>query len=217
MFWNLLLAHFTADFLLQTDWMVRNRDKFWVSILHGSTHFGMMLLLIGQARAEYWLIVFVIALIHTSQDAIKITLVRKHPDWTVPAFVLDQILHFGFIWVSIWGFQLESGTIAITQKTAWVMVAISYLFVTYVWFASERIFNLSKPDYVLNINETKYSRMLTRVGLVSIFQFVRSWVLPGLAVVLTNPYSSSKYRQRFLLTDIGISFFAMIFLVWALG
>lgn len=216
MVWNLLLAHFTGDFLLQTDWMVRNRDKFWVLSLHASIHLGMMLLLVGESRSEYWLFITLLALIHMGQDALKIYLVRKQPGWSVAAFVLDQIIHYVIIWTFIWVFQMGSVTIAMTQKTAWVMVALSYLFVTYVWFTSERVFNISKPDYVLNINDTKFSRMLTRVGLVSTFLLVRAWAFPGLAMVLPNPYTSSKYRQRALLTDVGVSVFAMIFLIWGL-
>ena len=69
MFWNLLLAHFIGDFLLQTDWMAQNRDRFWVLTLHVSIHIGAMLLLIGDARSEYWLLIILIALIHFGQDA----------------------------------------------------------------------------------------------------------------------------------------------------
>ncbi|MCK4899676.1 MAG: DUF3307 domain-containing protein, partial [Anaerolineales bacterium] len=69
MFWNLLLAHFISDFLLQTDWMVRNRDKFWVLTLHASIHFGMMFLLVGESRSAYWPTIALLALIHMGQDA----------------------------------------------------------------------------------------------------------------------------------------------------
>ena len=68
MFWNLLLAHLIGDFLLQTEWMVRNRDKFWVLTLHASTHLMLMLVLIGKARSEYWPLLSLIAVIHLVQD-----------------------------------------------------------------------------------------------------------------------------------------------------
>ena len=64
MFWTLLLAHFIGDYFLQTDWMVRNRDKFWVLTLHASIHLGVMLLLIGVSRSEYWPLISLLALIH---------------------------------------------------------------------------------------------------------------------------------------------------------
>lgn len=217
MFWTLLLAHFIGDYFLQTDWMVRNRDKFWVLTLHASIHLGVMLLLIGVSRSEYWPLISLLALIHMGQDALKIVLVQKRPDWSVMAYILDQILHYIFIWVFIWVFQMGAGTITMAQKPAWVMIAISYLLVTYVWFVSERALNLSNSDYVLKLNDTKFSRMVTRAGMVSLFLFIRAWVFPGLAMVFPSPYSSTEYRHRFLLTDVGVSIFGIIFLLWALG
>ncbi len=217
MFWNLLLAHLIGDFLLQTEWMVQNRKKFWVLTLHVSIHLGLMLLLIGESRTEYWSLITLLALIHMGQDSLKITLVQKKPGWSVAAFILDQILHLVIIGVFTWGFKMGGETLFMSQKTFWVMIAIAFLFVTYVWYISERVFYRSKPDYVLNINDTKFSRMITRAGLVSAFLLVRSWAFPSLAMVLTNPYTSSKYRQRASLTDVSVSVFAMIFLFWALG
>jgi hypothetical protein len=217
MFWNLLLAHFIGDFLLQTDWMVRNRDRFWVLTLHVSIHLGAMLLLIGDARSEYWVLILLIALIHFGQDALKIFLVRKLPAWSVPAFILDQILHYSIIWAFVWFYSTGTGNLALAQKTNWVLFGISYIFVTFVWFITEKVIYQRNPDHIVRINETKYSRMLARSGMVSVFLLMRAWVFPGLAIVLPNPYSSTEYRQQFLLTDLGVSTFAFEFLFWALG
>jgi len=217
MFWNLLLAHLIGDFLLQTEWMVKNRNKFWVLTLHVSIHFGLMLLLIGESRSEHWPLITLLALIHMGQDSLKISLVQKMPGRSFAAFVLDQILHVVIIGIFIWVFRMGGGTLLISQKIAWVMIAIAFLFVTYVWFISERVFYSSKPDYVLNINNTKFSRMITRASMVSAFLLGRAWAIPSLAMILTNPYTPSKYRQRALLTDVSISIIAIIFLFWALG
>jgi len=217
MFWNLLLAHLIGDFLLQTDWMVRNRDRFWVLTLHVSIHLGAMLLLIGNARSEYWVLIFLIALIHFGQDALKIFFVRKLPAWSVPAFILDQILHYSIIWAFVWFYSTGTGNFVLTQKTNWVIYGISFIFVTFVWFITEKVIYQLNPDYIARINETKYSRMLARSGMVSVFLLIRTWIFPGLAIVLQNPYSSTEYRQRFLLTDLGVSTFVFVFLFWALG
>jgi len=217
MFWNLLLAHLTGDFLFQTEWMVKNRNKFWVLTLHVSIHLGLMLLLIGESRSEYWPLITLLALIHMGQDSLKISLVQKMPGRSFAAFVLDQIFHVVIIGIFIWVFRMGGGTLLMSQKTVWVMIAIAFLFVTYVWFISERVFYSSKPDYVLNVNDTKFSRMISRAGLVSAFLLIRAWTFPSLAMILTNPYTSSKYRQRALLIDVSVSIIAMIFLFWALG
>ena len=49
MFWSLLLAHFTADYPLQTRWMVMNKTRFWVLGLHVAIHFVTMLAVAGRA------------------------------------------------------------------------------------------------------------------------------------------------------------------------
>jgi hypothetical protein len=217
MVWNLLLAHFLGDFVLQNDWMVRNRDKLWVLTLHGVIHFVLMFLLVGQPRSVIWPYLLLIALIHISQDRIKNNLTNKRPNWIGVAFIIDQVLHYAAIWVIAGWLQRLVGSFSLLEKPIWVMVAIVYLFVTYVWFISERVLNLSNTDYIQSVNNTKFARMLTRGGLISLFLLVRTWTASGLAIVLSNPYPTSKFRQRALLTDVSVSLLAMIFLFWALG
>jgi len=216
-FWNLLLAHLTGDFILQTDWMIRNRNKFWVSLLHGGIHFGLMVLLVGRSRAADWPALLLLAGLHISQDALKTSLVRRHPELLRAAFILDQIVHLALIQIFIRVFQLGPKTGEVIQKPTLVIVIIAYLFATYVWFIIERTFNQSDPDALSWISDTKYRRMLTRGGLISAFLLVRSWVLPGLAMVLPNLPDSSKYRRRAWVTDITVSISVMAFLFWALG
>ena len=217
MFWNLLLAHLIGDFLLQTDWMVRNRDKFWVLSIHVSIHLFAMLLLIGEARTNYWFLLTLITLIHFGQDALKIFVVHKLRTWSIPLFIVDQILHISIIWAFVRFYPMGTGNLALGQKSAWVIFGISYIFVTFVWFISEKVFCQSDLATIARINETKYSRMLARSGMLSAFILIRNWVFPGLAIVLPNPYSSTEYRQRFLITDLSISMIAMAFLFWVLG
>lgn len=217
MVWNLLLAHFLGDFVLQTDWMVRRRDNLWVLTLHGVIHFALMFLLVGQHRSVIWPYLLLTALIHISQDRVKNNLTNKRPDWIPVAFIIDQGLHYAAIWSVVGWLQKLEGSFSIPEKPIWVMVAIVYLFVSYVWFISERVLNLSNTDYLQSINNTKFARMLARVGLTSLFLLVRTWTSAGLAIVFSNPYPTSKFRQRALLTDVSVSLLSMIFLFWALG
>lgn len=216
MAWNLLLAHYLGDFVFQTDWMVRNRDKLWVLSLHGSIHFVWMFILAGQLRATTWPFLLLIALAHISQDKVKNDLTNRRPDLIGKAFIVDQVMHYAVIWAVTWWIQGSRGPLSTPDKPMWVIVTITYLLATYVWFISERLFNLSDPDYLKNINNTKFSRMLIRAGLVSLFVLIQSWSAAGLAMIFSNPYPDSKFRQRALLTDVGVSFLAMIFLYWAL-
>jgi hypothetical protein len=217
MFWYLLLAHFLGDFVLQNDWLVRKRDNIWFLSLHASIHFLLMILLVGSYRIVIWPYLLLLAFIHLVQDRIKNNLVNKRPDWLRVSFVIDQFIHYIAIGVVVWLLQDVIGLLPTIENPVWVIVAIAYLLVTYVWFITERLFNLSDTDYLENINTTKYSRMLARAGLVSIFLVIQAWMTSGLAMVLSNPYAQGKFRRRALLTDISVSLFAILFLVWALG
>ena len=217
MIWNLYLAHITGDFILQTEWMVRNRDKFWVLTLHASTHLMLMLVLIGKARSEYWTLLSMIAVIHLVQDAVKVHLTSRHPEWTVGAFILDQVLHVVIIWIFFSVFQIGGGTIITTQQTILVVIGISFVFVTYFWVVAEKVVNHSNTEFIQYVDQTKYSRSLMRIGLVSAYLLFRTWYAPGLALLLPNPYSSSRFSQRALVTDLVVSVVVMIFLFWTLG
>ena len=216
MVWYLLLAHFLGDFVLQNDWMVRNRDNLWVLSLHAGIHFLLMFLLAGQLRSVIWPFLLLIAMIHFVQDRIKNNLTNKRRDWISVAFIIDQALHFIAIWAVVSWIERVIGPLSIPERPIWVILAISYLCVTYVWFISERVLNHSNSDYVQSVNKTKISRMLMRAGLVSLFLMIQTWVATGQALVLSNPYPKGKFRRRALLTDIGVSFFGIIFLFWIL-
>jgi hypothetical protein len=213
----LLLAHILGDFVLQTDWMVRKRDDLRVLTLHAGIHFTLMFLLVGISRSVIWPYLLLLALSHLVQDRIKNSITNTRPDWTRIAFIIDQAIHLTAIWALVWWIERAIGPLPLPGKPAWVLIVITLLFVTFVWFVIERLFNLSNADYLENINNTKYSRMLTRVGMVSLFLIIQAWTTSGFALLLTNPYAHKKFRQRALLTDIGISLFAIIFLSWALG
>jgi hypothetical protein len=217
MFWYLLLAHFLGDFVLQTDRMVRMRDKLWFSSLHAGIHFLLMFLLAGSNRMLVWPYLLLLALLHFVQDRIKNSIVNRRPDWLRVSFVIDQFLHYLTIGGVVWLLQDVIGLFPKTEKPVWAIVVIAYILVTYVWFITERLFNLSNSDFLEEINATKYSRMLVRGGLVSLFLVIQAWTTSGLAMVFSNPYAQTKFRRRALLTDMSVSLFAIIFLAWALS
>jgi hypothetical protein len=216
MFWNFFLAHLTGDFLLQPDWMVANRDKAWVLTLHSSIHLGLMLLLVGNARSVFWPFIILIALIHFGQDALKVYLVKKSPELSKIFFILDQALHIIIILIFVSRIPFENKETLISQQPAWLMITIAFLSVSYVWFIIERILFSADLEYVRYINDTKYTRMFSRGILISIFLALRAWLLPGMAMILNNPYRPSEYRRRAILLDSTVSLAGMVFLFWAL-
>jgi hypothetical protein len=216
-FWNVILAHLVGDFALQPDWMVRNRHKFWVPPLHGVIHFGLMVLLVGSAREAIWPYLLMIAVLHVGQDIGKRYLTTQRPDLTVPLFLLDQVSHLALIGVAVWLLAEAVGSVSLAQVSTWALIAVAYLFVTYVWFVSERLFNLPDTNYVNSINKTKYSRMFVRASVLSLFLLLQSASLPLISAILISPYPQAKYRARAVLADLGVSFVGILFLWLALG
>jgi len=214
MFWNLVLAHQLGDFVFQNDWMVSKRDNLWVLSLHVCIHFILMVILAGSARAVIWPYLLLIAAIHLAQDRIKNSIMNKRPEWIRSGFIIDQGVHIVIIWAVVLWIQDAAGPLSAPEKPVGIMVFMTYLFVTYVWYISERLFNRSNSDYLQNINDTKFPRMLSRAGLVSLFLLV--WGLGGawLAMILSNPYPKTRFRQRSVLTDISVSLAAIVFLFW---
>jgi len=215
MFWVLLLSHLLGDFLLQSDWMARNRTKSWVLLLHGGIHFALMLLLVGQDRILLWPYLGLLVLIHIGQDSIKIKLNKIFTNQVIPMYILDQIVHILTIAVFTRWCEQAAGPISIPTKPVWALIAIVYLFVSYVWFISERVFNYTNPDYQRNINLTKFPRMLTRSGLTSLVLVAQMWAIPGMAATLYYPYPQSNFRRRAIYTDLSVSLVAGLFLIWA--
>lgn len=87
-FTALLFAHVLADFMLQTNWMVRNKSHPGVFLLHGALVLGSAQLVLGQIAAPELL---ALAVVHVLIDAIK----TYGGFRSFTAFMLDQIAHLG--------------------------------------------------------------------------------------------------------------------------
>lgn len=85
-FLALLTAHLVADFLAQTDWMVANKKRLDVLLLHVFIVTAVTALLIGTAN---WPLLGITFLSHLLIDAIKMRVSRDG----LLAFALDQIAH----------------------------------------------------------------------------------------------------------------------------
>ena len=87
---KLLFVHFTADYILQTDLLVKGKEKFglrsWHVWLHVCMH-GLLVHLVVQS----WLITGVTLVSHAVIDALKVSV--KEPNKTRIWFFIDQLLH----------------------------------------------------------------------------------------------------------------------------
>jgi len=113
----LVCAHVLGDFLLQTDWLARNKHRFGVLLLHCSIH-GLLAWLV-MAQWSLWCLPLSVIAGHGILDLIK----KKLPD-TATTFTIDQTLHVAFL-----------GGIAIFLHRTGIGLAIHEIYRPLVWAA----------------------------------------------------------------------------------
>lgn len=219
MFWYLLLAHFLADYPLQTNWMAANKNRFSVLILHGLIHLGTILLLVGAARWKIWPFLLLLSLIHFMIDLGKLTINARKPDWVILPYLIDQILHYlSIAGITYWITQIL-GPVDLPFSPQLVILITAYLLVTYVWYISERVATYANPEYRREIIAQAWPRMFARALLLSGFL----WFLgPPVsikehpALLITLPYLGSRYGRRAMVIDLLVAGAGLIFVLWAL-
>lgn len=103
----LLLAHFLADFPLQTNaiyqWKVKS---FWGGMVHSSLHLLCMGVLFLQDLPQVWAPLGILFLLHTLQDHLKVRIGAEKGNTPKP-FILDQVLHYLWLGLAAWGTSLR--------------------------------------------------------------------------------------------------------------
>lgn len=99
-FWRLLLAHFIADFPIQTDKLYFLKTKYpWGSFLHSGIFIMVSVLLLWPLwnRPDFWFFLLFLFVAHGFQDLLKIIYNRQASRDTVWLFIFDQLAHVVFI------------------------------------------------------------------------------------------------------------------------
>jgi hypothetical protein len=217
-FWNLLLAHFLADFPLQSSRMAANKGRLPVLALHAGTHLAVMLLVLTPAWRELWPYCLLIAVVHFFIDYGKITLSARLPGRGRLLYLLDQLLHYAtLIVVAIWVNRTQ-GSLALALDPGLAIVATGYLLATYVWAISEKVLTDPQSPYQQELASGFWPRMAARAllltGLLWLLYPGRSaglWIAQGIAL----PYVSGNHARRALLTDLLVGAGAWLFILAA--
>ena len=97
LFLKLFLAHLIADFILQPNWIAKDKRKISKLALHSLIHFLTAVLLVNTALTKKLLVVLIVlAFSHAISDYIKARFTRD--EWL--AFTVDQIVHLLMIIVA---------------------------------------------------------------------------------------------------------------------
>ncbi|HEY4666744.1 MAG TPA: DUF3307 domain-containing protein [Anaerolineales bacterium] len=220
MFWQLLLAHFLADFPLQPMWLVRSKRFFWGLAVHGTVHFLTLLLVVGSARRVIWPQLLGLALIHFAIDGLKYSLGTRRPSWVTAPYFIDQGVHFLSVllvarWIESLGPELP---LAITPALA--IIASAYVVVTHVWFVTEKTLAHAETGYRSEVENSLWPRMLARAAFLSgllVLLVGRAVPLLALGTTVRLPYYKDTHWRRALITDLLVAVLTAVFVRLAAG
>jgi hypothetical protein len=206
MFWRILLAHVLADYPLQPDFVVFNKRKAWGLGLHIGTHYVTMLVLVGPARSQIWPHLLLLAGVHLLLDVTKSSITPARASSAIPYYLLDQFLHVISIFaVSSW---IDRGLDAslIPAPSDWPLLATGYIVATYVWFITERTAFSNDKQYLDELEEQFWPRMVGRAVMLTAMLLVSpGWSVLGVGMAFRLPYTAGHYRRRALTVDIIVA------------
>ncbi len=98
---HLIFSHLLADYVLQTDWLVKRKSRFVVRelrswdglLLHGFILWLVTLGVLAAYAAVLWPFITALAILHTLQDAFKTWLGPRPPTHPIYLYSLDQLAH----------------------------------------------------------------------------------------------------------------------------
>ena len=216
MFWQLLLAHFLADYPLQPRWLLAAKQRLWGLLLHVTIHFLTALLLVGDVRWKLLPPLVSLALVHFVIDLTKYRLAVTRPAWVRLPYLIDQLLHV----VTILG---TAGWIAATLAPAsapapepWMIYLLGYLLATHVWFVTERMLTWHDKAYQQILESSLVPRMLSRaVMLTALFLLGFGPQTTALSAGAWLPYRRENRGARALLTDLAVAAAVAVLVKWA--
>ena len=218
MFWFLLFAHLLADFPLQSNWMVDNKDRTAVRLLHVLFHFLISLVFTLYYVPEAWPLLVLLASIHFLIDSGKNYVNRAKPSWIIFPYLFDQFLHVLSIILIATMITRISNVPPFAIQPVWLILSIVYLAVTYVWYISERTLTFRNKDYFQQVVDKEWPRMVARAVFltVPIIMWYNTPKYFGVSA-LVFPYKLRYFGLRAFITDIIISGLGAIFflvIVW---
>ncbi len=211
MVWALLLCHFTADYPLQTDAIVKAKRQFWGLVMHVMIHLiTMLVVLAGLLQMNLSLVlpgIIVLTGLHFAIDTWKNLLSKLRPNWVIFAYLQDQVLHIiSILLVAFWMASNANEPVAITPST-WIIPALGWVLVTHTWFVTERVLTYKDPDYQHWGNAQSWPRMTSRALLLGVW-FVgwNLWALLIFTIALLHHWLdlAGPFHLRAVLIDVSV-------------
>ena len=207
MFWTLLLAHFIADYPLQSDGMVLAKKTLPGLLMHIGIHLvtAMVLLfpVLGYDPGLVWPYPVAAALSHLLIDALKNKVSEWRPKWIIRTYLVDQLFHIlATLGVARW-FETKHPDLMASPPTDWVISAIAFVMVTHFALITEKVCLLTHKTLLEQTLRTGVVRMAGRAVLLSGLLLIPSpWMFVVLAGgFLFHLYDLKGQRLRVFLLD----------------
>ncbi len=132
LFVKLLLAHILGDFILQSDKLVKSKEKHKLKsphlYIHAAIHGMLTLLFLMHEHKRYWYLAIIIAVSHLIIDALKLYFTTKKNRNAL--FFIDQLAHIAILagitlFVNPYFLQFEPNTL-----NKWFPMFLCILFLT---------------------------------------------------------------------------------------
>jgi hypothetical protein len=198
-FWRLVLAHFLADFTLQTNFIAQWKRR---NIVGGVIHSLLFFicggsLCFGSLSINGWLLLAFVTLLHFIEDAWRVHRVKRSPaSDSFLFFAYDQFIHLSIIFMI---FPPVTGSL----PEKWVILAILFVLVTH--FSSIVIYFLKK-DFTKapgTSEREKYLSMIERLAIFSALLLPGWWALSFLLVWLFIAFTI-RFRPEKNLSWLGL-------------
>lgn len=221
-FWRLFLAHFLADFTLQTNWISRiKKEKTLGMVLHILIHLVVTYILVFPYLSVVWfnfvffemkgyMVLILICFIHFMIDQLKIYLTKNgvFPDNTI-SFLVDQLFHLYFIFIFT-PFDNVATNFAGERIIMFFsfLALVSHTTTVLIYYLEKDIFAKDFPNF-----DQKYFMIFERVVLFSLF-FVEDWWFFLVPLWIFQLY----YLKLRRIVDItNLNFYLSIFISIILG
>lgn len=219
MFWTLVLSHLLADYPLQTDRLVQAKRHTRGLILHIGVHLLTMFVLSGRASLIVWPQLLALGAIHFVIDGIKNITAHRWPRVVVVPYLLDQLVHFLSIALIAAWIEERHG---IRHDQQWMLYAAAYLFVTHIWFISERLVAHDNRAVREEIQSQRWQRMVVRAVMLTVYLLLGrvlfnpalAFIFPLIAGLGRFPYGDRRYGRPMLLLDLLVPLVVALLLLW---
>lgn len=198
MFYLFLLAHLTADFVLQPYWLVVRKRRWDGLLMHVGIVLACMLALalVDRSALALWPLMLGVSAVHLVTDRWKVCYGDRIPAPPIVPFLLDQAIHFATLCVAlslalpaarVWSLDGAPMAYGALVVAAYVVAACATPIAVMIWLDPA-------AEHVALAGGARRRSLIAGAGMVSLTLLTSALALPatllGLAVVVRRPRSA---------------------------